>query len=166
MIFLKEKDINIKIQDVLLNVRAVAVIIYNNKVLFQKRMQDKFWALPGGKIRVGEKSEDAIKRELIEELELSVFNVDRCNSISEYFFTFDNTLIHQYIFSYIVSVGNSEWILNEKSEFNGKEKNENLVFKWFDINSLADASIKPDFLKEQIDNIKNNNIMFTSYIEE
>lgn len=166
MIFLKEKDINIKIQDVLLNVRAVAVIIYNNKVLFQKRRQDKFWALPGGKIRVGEKSEDAIKRELIEELELSVFNVDRCNSISEYFFTFDNTLIHQYIFSYIVSVGNSEWILNEKSEFNGKEKNENLVFKWFDINSLADASIKPDFLKEQIDNIKNNNIMFTSYIEE
>lgn len=163
---MKEKDINIKIQDVLLNVRAVAVIIYNNKVLFQKRMQDKFWALPGGKIRVGEKSEDAIKRELIEELELSVFNVDRCNSISEYFFTFDNTLIHQYIFSYIVSVGNSEWILNEKSEFNGKEKNENLVFKWFDINSLADASIKPDFLKEQIDNIKNNNIMFTSYIEE
>lgn len=165
MIFLKEKDINIKIQDVLLNVRAVAVIVRNGKVLFQKRKQDKFWALPGGKIRVGEKSEDTIKRELQEELELNNFNVDRCNSISEYFFTFDNTLIHQYIFSYVVSVDNNEWIINEQNEFEGKEKNENLVFKWFDINLLADAPIKPDFLKEQIDRLDANGIIFTSYTE-
>lgn len=163
---MKEKDINIKIEDILLNVRAVAVIVRDNKVLFQKRKQDEFWALPGGKIRVGEKSEDTIKRELKEELELNNFSVERCNSISEYFFTFDNTLIHQYIFSYVVSVGNNEWILDEKSEFDGKEKNENLVFKWFDIDSLTDTPIKPDFLKKQIDSIKNNDIMFTSYIDE
>lgn len=163
---MKEKDINVKIQDVLLNVRAVAIIVHDNKVLFQKRKQDKFWALPGGKIRVGEKSEDTIKRELKEELELNSFNVERCNSISEYFFTFDKALIHQYIFSYIVSVDNDEWILKENSEFEGKEKNENLVFKWFDINSLENAPIKPDFLKTQIDDIKNGKIMFTSYIEK
>ncbi len=166
MIFLKEKDINIKIADILLNVRAVAVIVHDDKILFQKRKQDEFWALPGGKIRAGEKSEDAIKRELREELELNNFNVERCNSISEYYFTFDNTLIHQYIFSYVVSVDNNEWILAEKSEFDGKEKKENLVFKWFDIESLIDAPIKPDFLKEQIDSIKNNDIMFTSYTEK
>ena len=69
------------------------------------------------------------------------------------------------IFSYIVSVNNSEWILNETDEFDGKEKNENLVFKWFDIDSLADAPIKPDFLKEQIDKINENEIIFTSYTE-
>ena len=166
MILLKEKDINIKIEDILLNVRAVAVIVHDNKVLFQKRKQDEFWALPGGKIRVGEKSEDTIKRELKEELDLNSFSVERCNSISEYFFTFDNTLIHQYIFSYVVSVGNNEWILDEKSEFAGNERNQNLIFIWCDIDYLTDAPIKPDFLKDQIDSIKNNDIMFTSYIDE
>ena len=159
-------DITFKICNVRVNCRAVAIILNEGNILFQKRETDPVWALPGGKIRVGEKSEDTIKRELKEELELNKFNVERCNSISEYFFTFDNTLIHQYIFSYTVSVDNTEWILDEIGEFDGKEINENLVFKWFDIDSLANAPIKPDFLKEQIDGIKNNNIMFTSYTEK
>ena len=34
---MKEKDINIKIQDVLLNIRAVAIIVRKEKILFQKR---------------------------------------------------------------------------------------------------------------------------------
>ena len=120
--------------------------------------------MPGGKIQVGEKSEDALKRELHEELELNQFKIDRCNRVSEYFFTYDSMQIHQYIFSYIVSVGEDEWILGEE-EFDGKEENANLIFKWFDIDSLVDAPIKPDFLKEQIDSIMNNNIIFTSYTE-
>ena len=65
---MKEKDINVKIYDYILNCRAVAIIIKNNKILFQKRKQDKFWALPGGKIRIDETGEEAIKRELNEEL--------------------------------------------------------------------------------------------------
>lgn len=51
---MKNKDINIRIEDYILNCRAVAIIVNNNSILFQKRKQDEFWALPGGKIRVGE----------------------------------------------------------------------------------------------------------------
>ena len=32
---MKEKDINVKIYDYILNCRAVAIIIKNNKILFQ-----------------------------------------------------------------------------------------------------------------------------------
>ena len=162
---MKEKDINIKIQDVLLNIRAVAIIVSKEKILFQKRKQDKFWALPGGKIKVGEKSEQTIVRELKEELEICKFKIEKCNSVSEYFFKFDGILVHQYIFSYIVAVDEDEWIFNEE-EFNGKEKNENLIFKWFSLNSLKNAPIKPDFLKKQIENIKGNGTIFTSYTEK
>ena len=61
---------------------------------------------------------------------------------------------------------NDEWICFEDEEFNGVEKTENLVFKWFDINNLDNAPIKPDFLKDQIDKINNNEVIFTTYIEK
>ena len=162
---MKNKDINVNIEDYLLNIRAVAVIKKNNKVLFQKRKQDEFWALPGGKIRVGEKGEETICRELKEELDINKFNVLNCNSVSEYFFTFNEIKFHQYIFSYIVDVDQEEWIL-EKEEFDGVEKNENLIFKWFDLNSINEAPIKPDFLKDQLNNLNNEEVIFTSYIEQ
>lgn len=162
---MKNKDINVNIEDYLLNIRAVAVIKKNNKVLFQKRKQDEFWALPGGKIRVGEKGEETICRELKEELDINKFNVLNCNSVSEYFFTFNEIKFHQYIFSYIVDVDQEEWIL-EKEEFDGVEKNENLIFKWFDLNSINEVPIKPDFLKDQLNNLNNEEVIFTSYIEQ
>ena len=163
---MKDRDINIKIQDTLLNIRAVAIIVHDNKILFQKRKNDEFLALPGGKVRVGEKSIDTINRELREELEIHNFEIKNCNSISEYFFTFKNTSTHQYIFSYIVEVDDKEWIIEEKGIFNGKELDKDLIFNWFSIDSLDCVSIKPDFLKKQIENIKNGELIFTSYSEE
>ncbi len=164
---MKNKDININIEDYLLNIRAVAVIKNNNKVLFQKRKQDEFWALPGGKIRVGEKGEETICRELQEELNVTKFNVINCNSVSEYFFTFNDIKFHQYIFSYIVDVNPEEWIV-ENEEFDGVEENENLIFKWFDLIEINKSPIKPDFLKDQLSNLDDNakEVVFTSYIEK
>lgn len=160
---MKEKDINIKIYDYILNSRAVAIIIKNNKILFQKRKQDKFWALPGGKIRIDETGEEAIKRELNEELGIENSCIKRVHSISEYFFTFNENKYHQYIFAYIVETNNN---LLENKEFEGIEKNENLLFKWFDIDSLYDVPIKPDFLKQNLKEINNKEIIFNTYIEK
>lgn len=163
---MKNKDINVNIGDCLLNVRAVAIIKNKNEILFQKRKHDEFWALPGGKIRVGEKGKDTLCRELKEELDIFEFNVVNCNSISEYFFTFDGIKVHQYIFSYIVDVGSDEWIMKQNNEFYGIEKNENLVFKWFDLENIERVPIKPDFLKEQFQSLMDGETIFTSYNEE
>ena len=160
---MKEKDINIKIYDYILNSRAVAIIIKNNKILFQKRKQDEFWALPGGKIRIDETGEEAIKRELTEELGIENSHIKRVHSISEYFFTFNKNKYHQYIFAYIVETNNN---LLENKEFEGIEQNENLLFKWFDIDLLYDVPIKPDFLKQNLKEINNKEIIFNTYIEK
>lgn len=101
-------DIQFKINDIIFNCRAVAIIIYDNKILFQKRKQDEFWALPGGKIRVGEATKEAITRELKEELGLVNFNVSDVATVSEYFFEFGKDKYHQFIFD----IKFQFWIVN------------------------------------------------------
>ena len=163
--FMVKKDINFKIDDIIFNCRAVAIIIYDNKILFQKRKQDEFLALPGGKIRVGETPKEAITRELKEELGLVNFNVSDVVTVSEYFFEFGKDKYHQFIFGHKVSVLDSEWIFKDET-FTGIEEKENLVFKWFELNELETEPIKPDFLKEQLENLSSKEVQFTTYKEE
>ena len=57
-----------------------AVLIKNNKIFFQKRPKDKsmpgLWELPGGKMENYETPENAIIRELFEEIGIKVNNKD------------------------------------------------------------------------------------------
>ncbi len=162
---MKKRDINVRIEDYILNCRAVAIIINDNEILFQKRKQDEFWALPGGKIRVGETTKATILRELEEELGLNKFEVSDVSTVSEYFFEFGEEKYHQFIFGHKVMVSDDEWIFKD-NEFDGIEEQENLVFKWFKLDELETAPIKPDFLKEQLENINKKELQFVTYKEE
>ena len=63
-------------EDGLLPVAAVALIDADGRVLVQQRPPDKslagLWEFPGGKVEPGETPEDALIRELEEELAISV----------------------------------------------------------------------------------------------
>ena len=160
----KNKDINIKIEDYILNCRVVAIIEEDNKILFQKKEHDKYWSLPGGKIEIGEKTIDALKRELKEELGITNFNVETLIIVSEHFFTFKNNKYHQFIFGHKVKYLDNKKTLKEL-EFKGIEKDKNLIFKWFDKEKLESLPIKPDFLGQKLKNITENEVTFISYKE-
>ncbi len=55
---------------------SAAVIEHQNKVLITLRPRDKklggFWEFPGGKLEVGETPQEALKREIIEELDIKI----------------------------------------------------------------------------------------------
>lgn len=155
-------DVNIKLGDYILNCRSVGIIIGNNKILFQKKINDKYWALPGGKIKIGETGEDAIRREMNEELGISLCNV-KIHSVSENFFEINGVKYHWYIFSYILDVNKNNYIFNNE-EFNGLEKND-LIYKWFDIYKLDKSLIKPDYLYELLSGMEVDTVKFVSTSE-
>ncbi len=158
---MKKRDINIRIEDYIFYARAVAIIINGNKILFQKRRKDEFWALPGGKIEVGETTSETLRRELEEEIGLKNFKVDKVCTVSEYFFEFGEDKIHQYIFGHKVYIDEDEEILKQ-DKFSGIETDADLIFEWFDIDELDKKPIKPDFLVEQLSKINEKELQFIS----
>ena len=150
-------DINVKIGDYILNCRSVGIIRNKNKILFQKKINDKYFALPGGKICVGETGEETIKREILEEIGAES-KVERVHSVVENFFLFDNNKYHQYIFCYILSVDINSYIF-DKEEFMDVE-NKNIIYKWIDIDKINNEMIKPDYLKDILCDMDNQDIKF------
>ena len=52
--------------------RVAGVLINHGRVLFQQDPKDLYWVLPGGAVEFGEKSDEALVREMNEELGASV----------------------------------------------------------------------------------------------
>ena len=147
-------DIRLMIDDVKFSCRSVGVIIKNNKVLFQKRVGDEFFALPGGAIGITEKSKDVILREIEEETGEKRAKVIRPLWFVEYMFTFNKVRNHQYILGYLVDIPKNSKLL-KKDSFMGIEEGKNVYYEWIPLDKLKDTPIKPDYLYDKILNIKN-----------
>nr|WP_315024351.1 (deoxy)nucleoside triphosphate pyrophosphohydrolase [uncultured Aminipila sp.] len=115
-----------------LNVVA-AILIYNNKILCAQRAEGKYeyisykYEFPGGKLEAGESPEEALHRELIEEMDV---NVD-INKM-KYF----NTVNHEYpdfkikMQSFICNVENANINLKEHVSIKWLEKNQLNTLDW------------------------------------
>lgn len=149
------RDIRLMIDDVKFGCRSVGVLKKNDKILFQKRKNDEFWALPGGAIEVLENSKDVVVRELEEEIGLVDVNVVRPLWFVEYFFEFEGVMWHQYIIGHLLDINDDNKILN-MDLIDGIEEGKNIIYKWFSVDEIKDAKIKPDYLKEKLLNINDN----------
>lgn len=106
---------------------VAGIVIYNNLVLCVQRPKNKFhyisekYEFPGGKIEDGESKEEALHRELLEELNLSV-------KIQSLFLT----VIHEYpdfeltMHSFICKAESVQIVLNE-----------HIDYKWLKIDELS-----------------------------
>ena len=150
-----KRDIRVMIEDIKFGARAVGVLKKNNRILFQKRARDEFWALPGGGIEVMERAKDVIVRELEEEIGLKAVTVKKPLWFVEYFFNFDNTNWHQYIIGYLLDINDDSEIIY-KDEFDGIEVEKNIIYKWIDLKDIKNAPIKPEYLKEKLLNTDND----------
>lgn len=133
------------------NLRTAALIVYQSQILVMRDTRTPYFYLPGGRVRHGETTEEAIKREIMEELGLNL-KIEYLAWIAESFFTEDASreCFHEIGFYYVVD-GESESLLERGDTFEFSEKNGSLLsFSWMPFEKVPKAYIYPAFIKKRI----------------
>lgn len=138
-------DLTLDVEDYKLNIRSAGVIIHNNKILTHKNVNKNHYSLPGGRVEIGENSEETVIRELHEELEKNTVITGDIATI-ENFFEMDNKKYHEIYFVHKVEFVNDEDQIIDYTLHN-KEGKEYLQYEWLDLNKIDEYNILPKCIK-------------------
>lgn len=141
-------DVSVMINNTKFNYRVATLIKYNNKILLHKSKEDDFYAIPGGRIMIGETSENALKREFIEEMGAKITIKDYLGTV-ENFFEYNEKKYHEIM---IVYESNFDRDSNfyKKERIIGLEESGKIEFIWKTIDEIKKLDLRPLFLKENI----------------
>lgn len=131
------------------NYRVAALVRNGNKILLHKSNKDEFYAFPGGRVKIGESSNETLKREFKEEIGENI-DVKRFVGIVENFFEYNQKEYHELMLVFDVEFNNKE--LYNLSKIKGLEENGKIEFLWKDINEIENMDVRPVFLKQKLCN--------------
>ena len=139
-------DLAIKIDSYKLNIRAAGVIIHNGKILLHKGETANHYALLGGHVRIGENSQDTVKREIQEELGKEIEITGYISTI-ENFFKMKGSQYHEIMFVHKIEFTNED---DKKIEYTMKniEGKYYLQYEWIEINKIDEYPLLPRAVKE------------------
>ena len=148
---MNDKDIFLKLDNFKFNFRVAAIMQYNDKILIQKSEKDSFYGLIGGKVQQKERTIDALKREIKEEIN---FNVDekkcKLSRVCENFFIYNSTEYHELLFIYFIEL-NEDDNIQKHSDFTCVDKTTTKMC-WININELENIDLRPKEAKQILDN--------------
>lgn len=110
---------------------SAAIIVENKKILCVQRNKGKYdyisykYEFPGGKLEVGENEEDALKREISEELNLEIDVAEKFLVVTHEYLDFDLTM-----HSYLCKANTEELVLKEHIDAKWLYKNELIELDW------------------------------------
>lgn len=139
-------DITVKIEDWKLNIRAGVIIIHNNKALFHHDINQTYYALVGGRIMIGESSEQTIKREILEEIGKEIEVTGYVGTI-ENFFKMKDRQYHEYLFIHFAEFVDEQdkKIQTTIKNIEGREK---LQYEWIELDKISEYDIRPAVIKQ------------------
>jgi len=120
------------------NFRVACIIEKDGQVLLHRKKADDFWNMLGGRVQFGETCEEAIRRELKEEIGCECSYVKH-EHICENFFELKGSLFHEILVIFRVKL---------KDEIDLGNIEEDIVIKWFPKEELDGVVIKPEFTKD------------------
>ena len=155
-------DISLKVGEYMLNYRVAALIKNKNKILTHHTIGKDHFTLPGGRVKAGESSITALRREIKEEMGFDIEYV-RPVSLIENFFEMKNNNYHELLFTHEVKFKNEELYKLSRYEAIEEEKKGKLEFVWMDIDKLNDRILLP---KKMYKVIKGDEGKFVHYIND
>lgn len=146
-------DISFRYENQKFNYRVCAVIISENKILAMHDERSPYFYLPGGRVTMGETAENAIIREVQEELGMTM-KISRPLWLNQAFFTedVDNLRYHELCLYFLMDSSGTN-LLNHGTVFTMTEGNRTHTFEWLEFDSLKDEYFYPLFLKKEIFNL-------------
>jgi ADP-ribose pyrophosphatase YjhB (NUDIX family) len=135
--------------------RVVGIALDKNRVLLHKAEKDDFWALPGGHVELREQAEDALKREMKEEIGVEI-QVKRLVWVVENFFEYEDTPYHELGLYFLIDLPSDSNLYDKNEPFIGYEEGVKLIFQWHSLNDLENTPLYPTFLQKGLKSIPEN----------
>jgi ADP-ribose pyrophosphatase YjhB (NUDIX family) len=126
------------------NFRVAGVAYAQGRVLLQRVLGISFWFLPGGRVEILESAQDALRRELREELGVEA-SVGRLLWVAENFFEMAGREYHELGLYFQIELPGSVY---RTDEFEGFEPTVELRMRWSPVAALPE--IRPAFLRQAL----------------
>ncbi len=139
--------------------RVAGIARRGDDVLLHRAEDDDFWSLPGGRVLFGEAAEEALVREMLEEIGYEV-------EVGPLVVIVENFFIHEQLDRALDETGEVGYhemglyfhieapgVLMDRDEFSGTElagtdREFRLEFRWFHRNDLTTLDVRPVALRE------------------
>jgi ADP-ribose pyrophosphatase YjhB (NUDIX family) len=133
--------ISFTIDDRRFDLRAAAVVAHDGRLLLHRMPDDDYWALPGGRVEIGETGAHAVVRELFEETGERV-DCERLIAVVENFFTMHGRAQHAVELYFAVRLAPTS-PLRDTTRFEGVEAGAPLLYEWFPVAALDRVDVRP-----------------------
>ncbi len=143
-------DLTFKTAEGYFNYRVCGILLQNGKLLAMKDKRSPYYYLPGGRVKLGETAEDAILRELNEELRITC-RIQRPLWLNQGFFEEDVTheRFHEICLYFLMDISGTD-LLSRGECFEGPEVHNGQHFVWLPLEGLEKEYFYPIFLKKEI----------------
>lgn len=132
------------------NYRVCAIIIDNGRILAMHDERSPYYYLPGGRVKMGETAEDAVRREVLEELEIDA-QIERALWLNQAFFNEDVDGIdyHELCIYFLMNIDGTG-LTDRGEQFVLKEGRHTHRFQWLPFGQLENEYFYPLFIKKEI----------------